>query len=92
MDLGTYNNFTVSTKDPLKAVKAEILKEIQVTNKKTTAAWVHWRIVNNVYPCAVGDIDKLLQRTRSKAKQDKISFSFAFNILTTCTVKNATKK
>ena len=92
MDLGAYKNFIVSTQDPLKAVKAEILKEIQLTSPKVTAKWVHWRITNNVYPCAVGDVDRLLQRIKDKARQDKISFSFAFNILTTCSVKNATKK
>ena len=78
---------TLTEKDKLKYFKKEILKEIQKTEPKITARWVHWRIVNNVYPCDADSIEQLFYKTQSKARNDRISFKFAFNCLTCSTKK-----
>jgi len=83
---------TLTERDKLKYFKKEILKEIQKTEPKVTATWVHWRIVKGVYPCDADAVEQLFYRTQSKARNDRISFKFAFNCLTKCSAKNVTKK
>ena len=73
---------TVSEKDKLKYYKQLILDEIQKTNPKCTKLKVHWRIIKGIHPCKADDIEQLYYKTKSKAQYDRISFDFAFNILT----------
>lgn len=82
---GLFDNYqmpTVEKSHELNEVKNEITRLCQETNPEITKNWVHWRIINNVYPRDTESIKQLLYRAESKAKHDKISFEFAFKILT----------
>lgn len=72
----------IADKDKLKYYKRVILEEIQSTNPRCTKMWVHVRIIKNLSSCKADDVEKLYWRTKSKAQNDRISFAFAFNLLT----------